>query len=108
MKLLHDDLDVLNYLNEDWDKEDTDPKFDKFKAVLALELMSPAINQGGKLVIFSESVDTLNYLYKRMTNELGLDDVMLVTSENRNKVGKTIKENFDANSREKKINITLF
>ena len=102
LKLLHDDLDVLNYLNEDWDKEDTDPKFDKFKAVLDLELMSPAINQGGKLVIFSESVDTLNYLYKKMTNELGLDDVMLVTSENRNKVGKTIKENFDANSREKK------
>lgn len=102
MKLLHDDLEVLNYLNEDWDKEDTDPKFDKFKAVLSSELMSPSINQGGKLVIFSESVDTLNYLYKKMTNELGLNDVILVTSENRNKVGKIIKENFDANSREKK------
>ena len=37
-----------------------------------------------------------------MTNELGLNDVILVTSENRNKVGKVIKENFDANSREKK------
>ena len=102
LKLLHDDLEVLNYLNEDWDKEDTDPKFDKFKAVLASELMSPSINQGGKLVIFSESVDTLNYLYKKMTNELSLNDVILVTSENRNKVGKIIKENFDANSREKK------
>ena len=64
--------------------------------------MSPSINQGGKLVIFSESVDTLNYLYKKMTNELGLNDVILVTSENRNKVGKIIKENFDANSWEKK------
>lgn len=102
LKLLHDDLEVLNYLNEDWDKEDTDPKFDKFKAVLTSELMSPSINQGGKLVIFSESVDTLNYLYKKMTNELGLNDVILVTSENRNKEGKVIKENFDANSREKK------
>ena len=102
LKLLHDDLEVLNYLNEDWDKEDTDPKFDKFKAVLTSELMSPSINQGGKLVIFSESVDTLNYLYKKMTNELSLNDVILVTSENRNKEGKVIKENFDANSREKK------
>ena len=102
LKLLHDDLEVLNYLNEDWDKEDTDPKFDKFKAVLTSELMSPSINQGGKLVIFSESVDTLNYLYTKMTNELGLNDVILVTSENRNKEGKVIKENFDANSREKK------
>lgn len=102
LKLLQDDLEVLNYLNEDWDKEDTDPKFDKFKAVLTSELMSPSINQGGKLVIFSESVDTLNYLYTKMTNELGLNDVILVTSENRNKEGKVIKENFDANSREKK------
>ena len=47
--------------------------------------------------MFSESVDTLNYLYDRLTNEIGRTDVLMVTAANRNRLGQTIKENFDAN-----------
>lgn len=98
LNMLKNDKDVLEYLTDDWDKEDTDPKFDKFKEVLETELMNPAINHDGKLVLFSESVDTLKYLNDRMTTELGIHDLIFVTSENRNKKVKLVKENFDANS----------
>ena len=99
LKLLKDDKEVLEYLIDDWKQENDDPKFDLFKEVLNKELMLPEINKEGKLVIFSESVDTLNYLYDRMIHELGREDIALVTSQNRNKVVRTIKENFDANSK---------
>ncbi len=66
--------------------------------MLESELMNPTINHDGKLVLFSESVDTLKYLNERMTNELGITDLIFVTSENRSKKVKLVKENFDANS----------
>lgn len=109
LKLLKDDKEVLEYLIDDWKQENDDPKFDLFKEVLNKELMLPEINKEGKLVVFSESVDTLNYLYERMIHELGRGDIALVTSQNRNKVVRTIKENFDANSKVKlnTVNIIL-
>lgn len=109
LKLLNNDKEVLEYLIDDWKQENDDPKFDLFKKVLNKELMLPEINKGGKLVVFSESVDTLNYLYDRMIHELGREDITLVTSQNRNKVVKAVKENFDANSKVKlnTINIIL-
>lgn len=60
--------------------------------------MKTDINPTGKLVLFSESVDTLEYLYKRLTNELKRKDVIMITAKNRNRMGQIIKENFDANS----------
>ena len=109
LKLLKDDKEVLECLIDDWKQENDDPKFDLFKEVLNKELMLPEINKEGKLVVFSESVDTLNYLYERMIHELGRGDIALVTSQNRNKVVRTIKENFDANSKVKlnTVNIIL-
>ncbi len=94
--LLHD-REVLRQLNADWEKENSDPKFDKFQENLAHTFFNKGINPSGKLVLFSESVDTLNYLYDRLTNEIGRTDVMMVTAANRNRLAQTIKENFDAN-----------
>ena len=48
-------------------------------------------------MLFSESVDTLNYLYDKLTKEIGRTDVLMVTAANRNRLEQTIKENFDAN-----------
>jgi superfamily II DNA/RNA helicase len=42
-------------------------------------------------------VDTLDYLYDRLTNEIGRTDVLMVTASNRNRLAQTIRENFDAN-----------
>ena len=49
-------------------------------------------------MVFSESVDTLNYLKGRLENELGRKDVLTITAENRDRLATVIKENFDANS----------
>lgn len=95
--MLRNDEQVLERLNELWAKVQEDPKFDKFRESLSTEFLRPQINPSGKLVLFSESVDTLNYLHGQLTKELGRKDVLLVTAKNRNKLEQTIKENFDAN-----------
>lgn len=97
LEMLHHDRDILKKLNADWDKENEDPKFDKFKENLTRNFFDKKINPSGKLVLFSESVDTLNYLYERLTKELGRDDVLMVTAANRNRLVQTIRANFDAN-----------
>lgn len=97
LEMLHHDIDILKKLNADWDKENEDPKFDKFKENLTRNFFDNKINPSGKLVLFSESVDTLNYLYERLTKELGRDDVLMVTAANRNRLVQTIRGNFDAN-----------
>lgn len=102
ISMLQNDKEVLERLNADWNKENEDPKFDEFKIRLETEFMNADINPAGKLVLFSESVDTLEYLSKRLTGELGREDVLMITASNRSRMGQTIKENFDANSVVKK------
>ena len=97
LEMLHHDREILERLNADWEKENDDPKFDMFRENLIKVFFNRAINPSGKLVLFSESVDTLSYLYERLTKELGRTDVLMVTASNRNRLGQTIKENFDAN-----------
>ena len=97
LEMLHHDREILEQLNADWEKENDDPKFDKFQENLTHNFFDKEINPSGKLVLFSESVDTLNYLYDRLTKEIGRSDVLMVTAANRNRLEQTIKENFDAN-----------
>lgn len=96
--MLLSDKAVLERLNADWEEEHGDPKFDNFKEKFDCGLFDKSINPTGKLVLFSESVDTLNYLYERLTNELGRNDVLKVTAANRDRLDKVIKNNFDANT----------
>lgn len=100
--MLKQDKKVLESLNSDWEKEDKDPKFDEFCKGMENEFFNPQNNPSGKLVLFSESVDTLDYLYERITNELNRKDILKVTAKNRRALTPTIKENFDANSTEQK------
>lgn len=97
IRMLKDDVVKLEALNAKWESVEADPKFDKFVECLDKELLKQKINPEGKLVLFSESVDTLNYLYDRLTIELGRIDVLKVTAANRNSLKGTIRENFDAN-----------
>ncbi|KGN86496.1 helicase-related protein [Porphyromonas gulae] len=97
LNMLHHDREILQRLNSDWEQEQDDPKFDKFRENLTHKFFDKAINPSGKLVLFSESVDTLSYLYERLTKEIGRTDVLMVTAANRNRLMPTIKENFDAN-----------
>lgn len=99
--MLQHDKKVLEALNADWKQEHDDQKFDLFREKLENEFFDSR-NLSGKLVVFSESVDTLNYLKGRLENELGRKDVLTVTAENRDRRATDIKENFDANSTVKK------
>ena len=98
LEMLHHDRKILKRLNADWEQEHDDPKFDMFRDNLIDRFLDTSINPSGKLVLFSESVDTLDYLYERLTDEMGREDVLMVTASNRRSMTQTIKENFDANN----------
>lgn len=94
--ILKSDLAILRRLKKDWDKEKDNPKWDCFKETLD-DMLSPDVNPTGKLVVFSEYVDTLESLKALFHNDLGRDDVLMVTSKNRKFLHSKIKANFDAN-----------
>ena len=61
LEMLHHDIDILKKLNADWDKENEDPKFDKFKENLTRNFFDKKINPSGKLVLFSLVFERLFY-----------------------------------------------
>lgn len=95
---LRNDYEHLYALNEKWKAvdENNDPKWNVFIQLLKTEYFNKDRNELGKLVIFTESADTLNYLTARLKNESSYK-VLSITSDNRNKQFETIRENFDAN-----------
>lgn len=93
---LRKDYELLFELVKSWDKIEQDPKLDTFLLALKNELFNKDINPTGKLVIFTESSDTANYLCEHLEKEFA-QDILCVSSENRSKVFDKIQENFDAN-----------
>lgn len=95
---LKNDLVSFKELAEEWEKIDRkhDPKFDAFTRLLKNELLRQDLNPSGKLIIFSESKETTDYLHARM-QELGYKKMLLVSSQNRNTVFEDVLNNFDAN-----------
>lgn len=96
---LKTDYENLKLLNDKWqaiDEEKNDPKWSVFIDLLHNQYFNKDKNELGKLVIFTESVDTLNYLNKRLAKETDYK-VLSITAANRNKAFETIRENFDAN-----------
>ncbi len=87
---------LLHELVKEWNKIGQDPKLDSFLATLKDELLNRQINPTGKLVVFTESTDTANYLTEKVEAFLGTK-VLNVSSNNRSKIFETIQENFDAN-----------
>lgn len=79
-----------------WDKITQDPKLEEFVKKLKQELFDRNINPEGKLVIFSESKETTEYLAKELKHR-GFSKILTVTSANRNDIMPVLKENFDAN-----------
>lgn len=116
---LREDLKNLTELASQWDKIDDDPKFDLFKFYLENELLDETkfkdgkkveLNKERKLVIFSESVDTITYLADRLRNDANRTDLLVVSASNRKQVLNDIRANFDANfsgEKQNKFNIIL-
>ncbi len=99
IEMLRQDQEILEQMVNDWkDITDADDsKFTKFKELLKHELFKTDRNPEQKLVVFSESVDTVEYLQRRINRP----DVLVISAKNRNQQFKTIRENFDANYKNK-------
>ena len=93
------DKALLDDMWQDWENisDADDSKFAKFEDLLHHELFKKDRNPEGKIVVFSESIDTVKYLEKRINRK----DVLVVSSQNRSQQFKTIRENFDANWKQK-------
>jgi superfamily II DNA/RNA helicase len=87
---------ILIDLNNRWSNVIDDPKLDEFVNRINNELLNKEINPQSKLVVFSESRETTNYLFEHLKS-LGRNDVLEVHSGNRNSLRETIRNNFDAN-----------
>lgn len=95
VEMLQRDQVVIDTLYDEWKdiSDEDDSKFAQFSELLKHELFRKEQNPEQKLVVFSESIDTVKYLEKRLNRK----DVLVISAENRNKLFKTIRENFDAN-----------
>ena len=102
IKELEFDVSVLDTLIEQWDKVTIDPKLDCFIHYLNHKIFDKQDNPTGKLVIFSESKDTIQYLEEELTKQLRRIDVLSVSSDDRKQLFDTIQANFDANYQGKK------
>lgn len=99
IEMLHQDQEILGKMVADWKEisDDDDSKFAKFQELLKHEFFKSDRNPEQKLVVFSESVDTVEYLQRRINRS----DVLVISAKNRSQQFKTIRENFDANYKDK-------
>ncbi|MDA3925507.1 MAG: helicase-related protein [Kiritimatiellae bacterium] len=93
--LKHDQA-LLAELVMRWDRIDYDPKMNTFIEYINNTLFDPARNPTKKLVVFSESKDTTNHIYRSL-KQYGLDKILCIDAGNRQAMRTAIKQNFDAN-----------
>ena len=95
------DHELLLDLRDKWREVigDSDPKYDEFKSRLG-EMMNSE-NPGRRLVIFTESVDTKEYLSKRLDK---IYNCLAISSKATESEKAKVKANFDANAEAKEDN----
>jgi len=105
LKGIKSDFAKIAPILADWEKvvsEKIDPKFDEFLSRLKGEFCDRKINhEGQKLIIFSESKETTEYLKERLTAE-GFTKILAVDSDNRANLRDHVAANFDANFKGKR------
>ncbi len=89
LQKLEKDLKILEKLVQLWKDDIQDPKIAKFIKILDKE-------KKNKIVIFTESKDTLDYLKSKLSTN---KKILFISSQNRDKYKSIIRENFDANYR---------
>ncbi|GIV28621.1 MAG: hypothetical protein KatS3mg027_2435 [Bacteroidia bacterium] len=78
---------------DSWQKINYDPKLKVFLKELQNQFLNKKINKEGKLVIFTESKESSDYL-KDQLEKIGRKDILTVSSDNRNQLHETIVEKF--------------
>lgn len=97
LEMLKEDAENLKELCRKWDEVSEDPKLELFIDKLKHEFFDKEINPTGKLVIFSESVDTVNYLTEQLQDRLHRHDILDVCASNRTNRQDILRKCFDAN-----------
>lgn len=95
IKGLRHDFKLLSDLCHEWAAITQDPKLEEFLKSLP-GLLDPSVNEERKLIIFSESKETTEYLHKALEKN-GYEGILSIDSKNRKKLLPVAKENFDAN-----------
>ena len=90
------DHEILESLLDAWNKVDYDPKLDTLVEKIETDFFDEEKNEKGKLVLFSESKETTEYL-ERELKEHGYNRILSVSSDNQRDLADTISKNFDAN-----------
>ena len=93
--LLKKDCQIMQDLFDRWSVISEDPKFDAFKENLEPELFNPQKNTSGKLVIFTEAIDTVKALSQAVKAKKHRP--LVITAANRDEKEQEIEANFDAN-----------
>lgn len=96
------DQEVLNSLFEKWENIGDDPKTKKFLEAVNSVFLDDR-NPEKKLVIFSESKETVEYLAEELS-KVGRSDVLAISASNNKQRFSTIRKNFDANYPDKQEN----
>jgi superfamily II DNA/RNA helicase/HKD family nuclease len=93
---LQNDLKLLKDLSAKWEKVNKDPKLEVFVEYLKNILLSKSINPQSKLVVFSESKETTEYLERELKTHITAS-ILSVDSKSRKDKMPTVRKNFDAN-----------
>ncbi len=91
---LENDKKLLEKLIAGWENVNKDPKLEQL--ILKLPEILRGEGRSGKVVIFSESVDTLKYLEEELKKRLKRDDILRVDAKNRKSAIPKIAPSFDA------------
>jgi superfamily II DNA or RNA helicase len=94
---LQSDLQVLKEIRIDWQTIDRDPKWDKFSSLLKDE----SAFQKKKILMFTESKETAEYITRRIADSLD-EDALCFTGSSHKKLRETVIDNFDARVRNPK------
>ncbi|MCR4719721.1 MAG: helicase [Firmicutes bacterium] len=96
IKLLEMDLAQLKYLRDLWELIKNDPKIEKFKD----ELTSNPIIRDKKVIVFTESTETAEYLHDGLKDTYG-DRIVYFSGQSSNALKSDIEDSFNPKYKDK-------
>ena len=96
-KDLEEDLKILGMIKQEWEEIKRDPKLE----TLISNLKNNQILKDKKIIIFTESKETAEYLEKNLNQKLG-KITLVYTGESPESIRKEVINNFDAKVKNKK------
>ena len=102
-KKLLEDYELIEPLYEQWKNINVDPKYDVLLSKLNNDLFKKPLNNGDKIVLFSEAKVTTDYLVNKLKKD-GYNKILSIDSSNSHKLKEKLQTEFDENFDGKKTN----